>query len=170
MAFASVRTDRRSLLRGRPEQRAGPAPLRPPWAAERFSELCTGCGRCVEACPEGILVTGADGYPEVDFRRGSGECTFCAACVATCPEPALADQGQAPWYIVAQIGTACLALSGVHCQSCGDACPESVIRFAHRLGGPPVPMIDSDGCTGCGACVAVCPAEAITVGAPGRVA
>lgn len=66
---------------------------------------------------------------------------------------------------VAVIGAGCLARAGVHCQSCGDACPETAIRFPPRLGGPPLPGLGADACTGCGDCLAACPADAVTLGA-----
>ena len=61
------------------------------------------------------------------------------------------------------ISDACLARAGVVCQTCGDACPERAIRFALRRGGPPLPGVDEDRCTGCGACVPVCPVSAISL-------
>jgi ferredoxin-type protein NapF len=66
------------------------------------------------------------------------------------------------------ISDACLTHAGVVCQVCGDACPERAIRFALRRGGPPVPSLEEDRCTGCGACAPVCPAGAISL--PGRAA
>lgn len=64
---------------------------------------------------------------------------------------------------LATIGEGCLARAGVHCQSCGDRCPESAIRFRPRLGGPPLPDVGAGLCTGCGDCLAACPAEAVTL-------
>jgi len=63
----------------------------------------------------------------------------------------------------ATIGPACLASRGVHCQCCADACPEQAIGFTPRLGGPPLPRLDADRCTGCGDCIASCPAGAIAL-------
>jgi ferredoxin-type protein NapF len=63
----------------------------------------------------------------------------------------------------AMIGSACLTRQGVHCQSCADACPEQAIGFTPRIGGPPLPRVEANRCTGCGDCVAACPASAITV-------
>jgi ferredoxin-type protein NapF len=59
------------------------------------------------------------------------------------------------------IADACLARAGVVCQGCGDACPERAIGFPLRRGGPPLPVVEEDRCTGCGACVAICPVGAI---------
>jgi ferredoxin-type protein NapF len=57
----------------------------------------------------------------------------------------------------------CLAARGVVCRSCGDSCPHAAIRFWPRIGGPALPEILDDACTGCGACVGVCPVSAIEV-------
>lgn len=139
-------------------------PWRPPWAAPGFEDACTRCGTCLDACPEGILTSGDGGFPEVDVQQGSGECTFCRACVEACPEPAFRDPDDAPaWDRVADIGTGCLAKSGVHCQTCGDVCDWEAIRFVPEVGAPPQPNLAPDACTGCGACIAACPARAIGV-------
>jgi len=139
-------------------------PWRPPWAAPGFEDACTRCGACLEACPEGILTPGDGGFPAVDVQRGSGECTFCRACVEACPEPAFLSPDEArPWDRIAEIGAGCIARSGVHCQTCGDVCDWDAIRFVPEVGGPPQPRLDPDGCTGCGACIAACPARAIDI-------
>ena len=101
--------------------------------------------------------------PSVDFRQG--ECTFCHACAAACPEPIFAGREQRPWELHAHIGETCLAHRGVVCQSCRDACPSGAIRFTLMLRAAPRPTVEADICTGCGACVAGCPAQAITVAA-----
>jgi len=168
MTREAVDRNRRAFLRGRIAREGTPRPLRPPWAREAFESACTRCGACLAACPEGILHPGDGGFPEVDFRRGTGECTFCAACAASCPEPAfVAAPAGAPWHATARIQETCLALRGVHCQSCGDACGESAITFRPTLGGAPRPAVDAASCTGCGACVGACPVDALVVTAQG---
>ena len=50
---------------------------------------CKGCGRCVLACPKGVLKISASvntrGYKPVEYC-GEG-CIGCANCYCTCPEP-----------------------------------------------------------------------------------
>lgn len=171
--MVSIDVSRRALLKG--NLRHEPA-LRPPWAVPEslFLQLCTRCGECQGACETQIILPGDGGYPEVDFSRG--ECTFCQACVDSCPEGALVDlcksqgampeksQGALPWHHVANIGQECLGIKGVYCKSCGEVCEVGAISFTFGSGRVPVPNVMSDACNGCGACVSVCPQEAIKVG------
>lgn len=155
---------RRAFLRGRVRAET---PLRPPWALAEgdFTNMCTACHACLSACPEKVLVRGSGGYPV--FDPGRGECTFCGACEAACEPRALQrDAGQAPWTLVAHASGACLPLQGVVCRSCRDACGEDAIAFAP--GALQAPAIDTDRCTGCGACVGTCPASAISLQARPR--
>jgi ferredoxin-type protein NapF len=83
------------------------------------------------------------------------------------PGPSRRDvfRGQLLSKPVALIGEFCLAEAGIVCRSCGEACPDSAIRFRPRLGLPPQAIVDEAACTGCGQCVGACPGEAITLGA-----
>jgi ferredoxin-type protein NapF len=157
-----VDAGRRAFFRGRSRPRVQ---IRPPWARleDQFIDRCTRCDDCLKACPQAILVAGDGGYPTVDFSRG--ECTFCGDCLTACPPGALfrADPEQPAWPYKAIIGDNCLPKQGVECRVCGDFCDTRAIRFLPRLGGNPLPEIDAEKCTGCGACVAPCPVVAISV-------
>jgi ferredoxin-type protein NapF len=74
-----VDASRRGFFRGRPRPKAE---IRPPWALAEslFTDCCTRCNDCIDACPEQIIVIGDGGYPTIDFKRG--ECTFCATVSA----------------------------------------------------------------------------------------
>lgn len=63
----------------------------------------------------------------------------------------------------AVMSDACLALQGVICMSCRDACEPQAIRFRPRQGGVFTPEIISAACTGCGACLPPCPAGALSL-------
>lgn len=158
---------RSSFLRGK--LRAGSSPIRPPWAQPEagFQDSCDACGRCIKSCPESILVRGSGGLPHVDFSNG--ECTFCERCVSACPTGALARAEQAaPWTLKAVIAPNCLALNQVVCRLCEEHCAGAAIRFRLNVGGGAFPAIDSARCNGCGACVSVCPVDAVTVRAKDR--
>ena len=160
MADDTVDLRRRGFLRGR--TRPAPAALRPPWSRPgAFTSLCTRCGACARACPEGILRAGDGGFPEIDFSQR--ECTFCAACADACPEPVFDRAAERPWALAAAIGPSCLAAQGITCRSCQDSCPEAAIRFTLALGGVARAAVDAAACTGCGACVSACPVSAVTV-------
>ena len=152
---------RRQFLRGDVGNRR-PA-LRPPWFQneQHFLARCDQCGDCLTACKTGILERDAGGYPQVNFHNGG--CNFCAACVQACLTGALVQQpGVAPWSLHASINTAsCLASRGVLCLVCGEHCTAQAIRFPRAAYAIAAPILSQAACTGCGACVAPCPASAI---------
>ncbi|SKB97807.1 ferredoxin-type protein NapF [Bosea thiooxidans] len=158
MKPTAINPGRRNFLTGR--RLSSPDRVRPPWTrAASVDAACSGCGACVPACPQHIIALDESGRPALDFT--AGECSFCGACADTCPEPVF-DRAITAFEHVAVIGSSCFAARGIVCQSCGDACPESAIRFRPRLGGPAVPELAADRCNGCGACIAVCPAGAVS--------
>ena len=156
-----VDASRRGFFRGRPRPRVE---IRPPWALPEtsFTDTCTRCNDCAGACPEQIIVSGDGGFPTIDFKRG--ECTFCGDCVAACqPNALVRADGQPAWSYKALIGPSCLPARGVECRSCEDFCTARAIRFSPRLGGGPIPEVETEKCTGCGACIAPCPVNAIAI-------
>lgn len=151
---ASPGISRRDLLRGA----ARPTPFlpRPPGVSMTSLAACTGCGACVDACPQAILTLAPGG---VVLKTEAGECVFCGDCAMACPEEVfLPDRRMAH---VMQISGACFAHAGIACMSCRDVCPEQAIAMQPRIGAPFLPRIDAASCTGCAACSASCPAEAI---------
>ena len=66
---------------------------------------------------------------------------------------------------VAAIGAGCLPFEGVDCQLCRDACAAGAVRFRPVRGGPFVPRIAVDACTGCADCVPACPTGALVLSA-----
>ena len=151
---AETAISRRDLLRGRPQP--GPFRARPPGVTQQSLAACTSCGACADACPEKILDIAEDG---VTLRPEAGECTFCGACAEACPEDVFADNRRMAHMM--QISGDCLAKAGVACMTCRDVCPESAISMRPRIGGPFLPELDTESCTGCAACSAACPADAI---------
>lgn len=49
------------------------------------SDKCTGCGKCIEVCPHGVLVINNSKANIVD----KDSCIECGACVKNCPFSAL---------------------------------------------------------------------------------
>ena len=135
---------------------------RPPWTDEAaIRQSCTACGECITACPEGILLAGPAGTPALDFNTGA--CTFCGACAEACGEAVFRDTSEKPWSLVVSLSNACLLRNGVSCRTCTDACDEDALRFNLRAGPVGTIEIDAASCTGCGACVGICPTFAITL-------
>lgn len=125
--------------------------------------LVGGFGFCVWmyqllACPEGVLKLGAGRLVELDLS--SAGCTLCGECASRC-EAGLFDGARPAFPWIATIGEACLALAGIHCRSCQDACEPAAIRFRPAPGGVALAELDSQRCNGCGACLAPCPSQAI---------
>ncbi len=135
--------------------------LRPPWSSEdRVRHSCTACSACLRACPESILIPGRAGTPVVDFNRGA--CSFCKACAEACPEGVF-DLASPAWSLTAEVRSACLLNAGVSCRTCTDVCEERALRFDLRAGSVGRVSVFSDACTGCGACLSVCPVGAVAL-------
>lgn len=156
--MGSMALSRRDFLRAGRRSDAGR--LCPPGVSLADLADCTGCGKCVEHCPTGIVAL-VDGLPALDFTVG--ECTLCGACAAACPAPVFRRGAVDRFDHVVAIAETCLPLNRIDCQACRDACPEAAIRFRPVRGGPFVPELAADACTGCGACIAVCPVGALAV-------
>lgn len=155
---------RRQFLRGDFSGRKA-VPPRPPWARPEtaFLAACTRCCDCINVCPQHILVLDREAHPTVDFARG--ECTFCGKCADSCVPRALEKaEDEPPWRLKAHIRNNCLAKTNVVCRACGDACTAQAIRFSPRVMAAAEPEVDAGLCTGCGACYAPCPVQAIRIG------
>ena len=56
-------------------------------------ELCTGCGECVDTCPNGVLeLQEVDGKTVSVPVLGPDDCIGCESCVIICPEEAITIQ------------------------------------------------------------------------------
>jgi nitroreductase/NAD-dependent dihydropyrimidine dehydrogenase PreA subunit len=57
------------------------------------AEKCTGCGRCVRACPIQLLVLDENEKPRPNERYDAFRCITCQNCNASCPEKAITITG-----------------------------------------------------------------------------
>ncbi len=153
---------------------AMPTWLRPPGAADEasFNDLCHRCGDCVEACPASCLVqlpaTYGDiaGTPAIDADHAA--CVVCDGlqCTHVCPTGALSPVFQ-PSDIAMGLAEVyepvCVRSQGEDCTICVDRCPlgSDAIYFV----GDGAPIVQEDGCVGCGLCQLYCPTQpkAITI-------
>ncbi|VAW87088.1 Ferredoxin-type protein NapF (periplasmic nitrate reductase) [hydrothermal vent metagenome] len=153
---------RRNLFHGKLSSQA--EDVRLPWlkSTSLFYDNCTQCGDCVQTCPENIIINGDGGYPRVEFKFGG--CTFCELCAKVCPQNLfLIANKKTAWNFRAVVGSSCLSYQQVSCRSCQDSCEYGAINFTPQLGKVPEPVINSDLCLGCGACVSPCPNCAIEI-------
>lgn len=156
----SAPLSRRVLLRGASAAR----PVRRmPWTGENLTDACTRCGECISACPGELLFKGDGGFPEIRFVQDG--CDFCGKCADSCREPVF-DLSRPAFEWRAVLADKCLAYAQIDCRSCQDACEPQAIRFRPTLGNTPQPQLLPDACNGCGACLAVCPADAIRLEVP----
>ncbi|WP_159565676.1 4Fe-4S binding protein [Budvicia diplopodorum] len=126
--------------------------IRPPGAVTLFDQTCSGCGECVSACGEGVVVMN-NHRPELDFL--SSYCTRCDACIRSCPTGALQ---QAQFQINARpaLNNPCQN-TYMYCDSCADRCQKKAIQWQRNQS----PVIELSGCDGCGECAFVCPVNAL---------
>ncbi|HID81551.1 MAG TPA: 4Fe-4S dicluster domain-containing protein [Chromatiales bacterium] len=167
---------RRQFLRGKflthegrdeVEQQQTPLGSLPPWHIGKLEQKdCIGCDQpCVESCEQKIILIHPQGHqfsglPYLGFSHAG--CTFCFACVEACPLELDADRNIKPDIGMAELDrTSCYAWNDVVCMSCRYSCDQQAIKFtAHKY-----PEINSAACNGCGQCIRVCPADALTVAA-----
>lgn len=148
----------RSLVKGIQPQVEPPTALslsviRPPGAQHEalFQQSCNGCGDCVTACPEALIII-TNQRPELSFA--SNYCTRCQACADACPSIAL----QNTRFSIAARPSLINACQNtyLYCDSCADYCKKKAIQWQARKD----PVLLTDLCDGCGECVFRCPTSA----------
>ncbi|NLS11336.1 ferredoxin-type protein NapF [Vibrio sp. SM6] len=134
-----------------------------PWLRDpaQFLDECDRCGACVKVCENHIITLGSGGFPTVDFTQG--ECSFCYQCVKACPKPLFYSQQHTPWQAEITLTSNCLALRNVECRGCSDNCEYQAITFQLGIGRVAQPQVHNERCVGCGACIAPCPTQALSL-------
>ncbi|EPJ46753.1 MAG: nitrate reductase [Osedax symbiont Rs1] len=134
-----------------------------PWAVSKtdFFDKCERCTLCISACETQIIKKGDGGFPTIDFSQG--ECSYCYQCASVCPQPIFNLKSTNPWQQTVSIDASCLTMQKVTCRSCEDACEPMAITFKAILASPAQPVINTDLCNGCGACIKPCPTQSLTI-------
>lgn len=144
--------------------------VRPPGACQEseFTKKCSRCGNCVKACPFFALkpVTMANDFDlgTPTLRCYESWCRFCEdfPCIEACKTGALAFNVLEKKKKIATARVTpenCIRSAGKNCQACFEKCNETFSAGAVEITEdlrPPV--IKTDRCSGCGACLNVCPA------------
>lgn len=160
MPANASKVSRRDFLTGRKLQaRTG---IRPPWTDDaHVRDWCSECGKCVTDCPEAILVLDEDNRPRVELN--GGECSFCGLCAAACETNVFDLARTPPWEVTAVLAEGCLMDLGISCRLCTDTCDKAALVFDLSVRPVGAIRVDKRACTGCGACISVCPADALTL-------
>ncbi len=124
-------------------------------------DKCTGCGRCVAACPKNVIVTipkkqtvyincrNTDKGKAVTTVCKAG-CIGCGLCEKKCPQGAITMVNNLP------------VIDYDKCTRCGVCvivCPKNTISQTVPV--TKAAVINEEICTGCGECKTACPTKAI---------
>lgn len=142
-------------------------PITPPGSQglRAFASRCTGCQLCVSACTHQALqvVDAGTGILQPSLSFEHGYCRVnCIACSIVCPTGAIKPMTPSRKSAL-QIGHAVvrperciITTDGVPCTACSRNCPAGAIRL---VGERRTPAVDTERCTGCGACEYYCAAR-----------
>ena len=119
---------------------------------------CLGSGDCAAVCPNDAICT-KDGVARVDRRK----CVGCGMCASVCPKGiiSLIPDIKNTAVLCANKEKGAVARSScknacIGCKKCELNCPEQAVKVENNLA-----VIDYDKCTGCGACIELCPTHSM---------
>ena len=132
------------------------------YSGDKFcTYACLGYGDCVKVCPR-EAITVENGVARVDPRK----CIGCGICVRECPNGIIHLVNDTTRVVVEcsnhdkGANTRKYCCNGcIGCMKCQKTCPHGAITVKDNLA-----TIDYSLCTGCGACVEVCPVHCIHEG------
>ena len=145
-----------------------PEIIRPPGAQneEIFQKLCNRCGECIRACPffslQPVFKGNQFDQGTPSLRLGEAFCRFCEdiPCIKACPTGALSAKifQENPKIGQAKIIPAnCVRSKKTDCNKCIQKCAKHANAIS-ASSSKDLPVINLEKCTGCGACLLVCPA------------
>ncbi len=137
---------------------------------EHFTNTCTGCHLCVNACPTQVLQPSLYEYgilgilqPFMDYKTGF--CNFeCGECIDVCPSGAILPLTLEDKKLT-QIGKAkfikenCIVeIEKTECGACSEHCPTKAVKMVPYKN-LHLPEVKEEYCIGCGACEFACPTK-----------
>lgn len=139
-------------------------------------DKCNGCAICIQACPKEAIILNPVGasirgeIKEAPITIDTEKCVICGLCAALCPEEALEVliNGEDKLLIVENEGipekiefegdiSVDVEKCPKGCSTCEEVCREEAIEIDEKV------ELDEEKCTYCGACIIVCPSEAISL-------
>jgi Na+-translocating ferredoxin:NAD+ oxidoreductase RNF subunit RnfB len=120
---------------------------------------CLGFGTCAKVCPFGAISMSQEGLPVIDKDK----CRACNKCVSACPKKLISLVPVSGVVTVCcnshdfgkEVKAVC-SVGCIGCKLCEKACKFGALSVIDNLA-----VIDYHKCTSCGACVKVCPTQAI---------
>jgi len=146
-------------------------PVSPPGSLglKHFTDHCTACSLCIDACPTDVLQPAFLQYglagimqPTMDYH--SGFCNYdCTRCTEVCPTGAILplnieDKKRVQMGISHFVKENCVVYTDeTNCGACAEHCPTKAVHMIPYKDDLVIPEVTEDICTGCGACEHACP-------------
>jgi len=138
-------------------------------------ERCTGCGMCIEACPNYVIQLGpigaiAKGVVDAPYLTFTEDCRLCGICTRVCMFDALSLYVDDIKEEYDALGSIDVDVEGcIFCKLCEKVCPRGDAIVVNRVMPSMASVmdgefsVDSVKCIYCGICQDICPAEALIV-------